>query len=146
MNHKQLSHLLVALQILAIVICVFPFAKPEKNLAGLILLALGLISGAVTIYFNKLDNFSIYPELKPNTSLITEGPYRYIRHPMYTSLFVMMLGVAIYNSHYLNFIGLAILTLTLMSKAYIEESLLKKHFPTYADYMAKTKKFIPFIF
>jgi len=146
MNHKQLGHLLVALQILAIVICVFPFAKPDKNLTGLLLLALGIAGGAMTIYFNKPGNFSIHPKPKPNTSLITEGPYQYIRHPMYTSLFIMMLGITIYNSHYLNLIGLVILILALMSKAYIEESLLKKHFPTYADYMARTKRFIPFTF
>jgi protein-S-isoprenylcysteine O-methyltransferase Ste14 len=146
-NHKLLSYILVALQISAVILCCFPFGKTDKGFMwGLLLFAIGSVSGAITIYFNKLGNFSIYPEIKHNASLITNGPYKYIRHPMYTSLFIMMLGITIYNFHYLNFIGLALLTPVLIAKAHIEESLLNNQFSTYASYKAKTKKFIPFIF
>lgn len=113
---------------------------------GVILFAMGIGAGLVTIYFNHPSNFSIYPEPKNNATLITRGPYKYIRHPMYTSLFITMLGITIYNFHYLNFIGLITLTMVLIIKANVEESSLKKHFPTYVGYMAKTKRFIPFIF
>jgi protein-S-isoprenylcysteine O-methyltransferase Ste14 len=146
MNHKLLGYILVALQISAIILCSFPFGKIKGFIGGLLLFAVGSVIGAITIYFNRIGNFSIYPEIKYNASLITNGPYKYIRHPMYTSLFIMMLGITIYNSHYINFIGLAILIPTLIAKAYIEESLLKNHFSTYSSYMEKTKKFIPFIF
>jgi protein-S-isoprenylcysteine O-methyltransferase Ste14 len=146
MDNKMLGYILVALQISAIILCCFPFGKAKGFTLGLLLFAIGVVSGAVTIYFNKPSNFSIYPELKRNASLVTHGPYKYIRHPMYASLFMMMLGITIYNFHYLNFIGLIILATTLIAKANVEESLLKNHFSTYTDYMAKTKRFIPFIF
>lgn len=115
-------------------------------MASLLLVTIGLVAGIITLYFNRLSNFNIHPEIKHNADLITHGPYKYIRHPMYTSLFIVMLGIAIYNFHYLNFIGLAILVPVLIAKSHIEETLLKNSFPEYLHYMARTKKFIPFVF
>lgn len=147
LKHKLLENALVIIQLLAIILCCFPVGLISRGFAiGLLLSAIGFASGIMTLYFNRLGNFSIYPELKPNALLITNGPYKYIRHPMYASLFIMMLGITIYNFYYLNFIGLIILMPTLVAKAHIEEDLLKKHFPTYIDYMKNTKRFIPFIY
>lgn len=147
MNTKLMGYSLVILQFLAIVLCCLPFGLGDKNLTGsLFLVVIGAASGTVTLYFNQLRNFNIHPGIKPNASLVTQGPYKYIRHPMYTSLFIMMLGITLYNSHLLNFLGLAALILVLIAKSRIEENLLRERFPAYTDYMATTKKFIPFIF
>ncbi|ADJ28762.1 methyltransferase family protein [Nitrosococcus watsonii] len=147
MNTKLMGYSLVILQFLAIILCCLPLGLGDKNLTvSLSLVAIGAAGGVITLYFNQLGNFNIHPEIKPNASLIIHGPYKYIRHPMYTSLLIMMLGITIYNSHPLNFLGLAILILVLIAKSRIEENLLREHFPTYTDYMTTTKKFIPFIF
>lgn len=144
---KLVGYCLVTLQFLAIIMCCFPFSLADKKfVSGFLLTATGAVAGMTTIYFNRPGNFNIYPEIKSNARLIINGPYKYIRHPMYTSLLIMMSGLAIYNSHFLNFMGLAVLALVLATKSHIEEILLRNHFPAYSEYMQRTKKFIPFIF
>ncbi|WP_240761834.1 methyltransferase family protein [Nitrosococcus wardiae] len=142
-----MGYFLVTLQFVAIILCYFPFALADRNFtSSLFLVTIGLVAGIITLYFNRLNNFNIHPEIKHNANLITHGPYKYIRHPMYTSLCIVMLGITTYNFHYLNFIGLTMLVIVLIAKSHIEEILLKNYFPEYLDYIARTKKFIPFIF
>jgi len=101
--------------------------------------------GLLTLCYNKIGNFSVYPEIKPHATLITSGPYRYIRHPMYTSLMIMMLGIAFYNHHWLNLVGLVLIFIAVVFKAIKEEQLLLTTFADYAKYQKQTYKFLPYI-
>jgi protein-S-isoprenylcysteine O-methyltransferase Ste14 len=107
-----------------------------------------LLSGALawwTFRHNRLGNFNVIPDIRENAKLITTGPYRFIRHPMYSSLFFGMLGVVCYLSNWLNWIFLAILVVVLYLKASKEERLWCNHHEGYACYREGTKLFIPFI-
>lgn len=88
----------------------------------------------------------MYPEPKEHAQLITTGPYRYIRHPMYVSLIIMMLGITFYNYHVLNFFGVVMVIIAVISKARIEEKLLNNHFQNYNDYQRQTSRFIPGVY
>jgi len=106
---------------------------------------LGGVIGLVALNCNKIGNFNIQPELKKDCQLITSGIYSYIRHPMYTSVIVMMLGILLTNFSFLEgglFIGLII---TLFLKASREEKLWINHHLEYQSYKDKTKFFIPFV-
>ena len=106
-NKSTISHILVSLQFSAIVIVAWPFvAQPAGRLQWLAISALGLIVGLYTLAHNKLGNFGIYPEPIPDACLVTTGPYRWIRHPMYASLLLFMLGVALYRHAWPNYLGL----------------------------------------
>jgi protein-S-isoprenylcysteine O-methyltransferase Ste14 len=142
-----IAHLLVLLQLTGIGAACFPveFANHGSPYA-LLICALGLGGGIATLFYNRVGNFSIYPQPKQGARLITTGPYRYIRHPMYLSLIVMMLGVALYNFHWLNFAGLVLVIAAVSGKALLEERLLLAHFPAYADYMRRTRRIIPGVF
>jgi protein-S-isoprenylcysteine O-methyltransferase Ste14 len=142
-----IAHLLVLLQFTAIGAACFPVAlAPGGSPYWLLVCALGLGGGIVTLYYNRLGNFNIYPQPKQDARLITTGPYRYIRHPMYLSLLVMMLGVALYNFHWLNFAGLSLLGVAVAGKALLEERLLQAQFPAYAEYLQRTRRIIPGLF
>jgi protein-S-isoprenylcysteine O-methyltransferase Ste14 len=77
--------------------------------------------------------------------LITSGPYRYVRHPIYTGLLLAVLGTALVT----NLIGLviaAVLTGVFYYSASVEERNLTAVFPTaYPAYRDSTKMLIPFI-
>lgn len=127
--------------------CCYPVGLQNSgSIFWLILCALGATLGVVTLCYNKIGNFSVYPELKPHAMLITSGPYRYIRHPMYTSLIIMMLGIALYNYHWLNTVGVVMVIFAVINKANIEEKFLLMRFTDYAQYQQKSDRFLPLIY
>jgi protein-S-isoprenylcysteine O-methyltransferase Ste14 len=91
-------------------------------------------------------NWSSRVVIKENHELIKKGPYKYIRHPIYSGIFLMVLGLAFFWARISIFIFLILVLLGLWLKSLAEEKLLGKHFPEYAEYKKTTKAFIPFIF
>lgn len=135
------------MQMGGIAICCYPVGLQNLgSIYWLILCALGAILGILTLCYNKIGNFSVYPEIKSKAMLVTIGPYQYIRHPMYTSLIVMMCGIALYNYHWLNAVGVILVLIAVINKAKIEEKLLLIRFTDYADYQRKSHRFLPFIY
>ena len=141
-HHHPLSHLLVGTQFSGIALACFTTA-PQTSWLWLIFCAAGIVLGVTTLFFNRPGNFSVYPEVKDRARLITHGPYRYVRHPMYVALVVMMIGIACYNSEWHNAIGLLLVTTAVVFKARREEQLLPQVFPEYPRYAATTGMFLP---
>jgi protein-S-isoprenylcysteine O-methyltransferase Ste14 len=77
--------------------------------------------------------------------LIERGPYAYIRHPMYSGLLLMLLGVALYYGRKFWIIVFISCFFGLYFKSQMEERLLAKAFPAYSEYKRRTKALIPFI-
>jgi protein-S-isoprenylcysteine O-methyltransferase Ste14 len=141
------SHLLVILQFTAIAIIAWPFATLDlERIQWLSISAVGLLIGLYTLAHNKLGNFDIYPEPLPDACLVTSGPYRWIRHPMYTSLLVMMLGVALFHNTWANYLGLLLLLIAVYGKIRREESHLHVRFEDYSDYVKRTHRLIPKVY
>ena len=117
---------------------------PSKKIF-LLLLILSLLIGFWAIVEMKF-RFNIFPALLSNSSLVTSGPYRFIRNPMYTSIIFMMLIMIINNFSYTRLLIWIFLILIFLAKINIEEKILLKEFTSYPEYKAKTKRLIPFIF
>ena len=113
---------------------------------GLSILAVGVLFGLWTINYNKLGNFNIRPELKDGCALVTTGPYRLVRHPMYTSVLLMTLGMVVSTPNYLEISSFVLLMMVLALKAVREERLWCVENAAYRDYMKETKRFIPFLY
>ena len=146
-QHAFSSHLLVISQLCGVVLCCYPVAWQNLGSKYWLLLCLfGAMSGITTLCYNKIGNFSIYPEVKSTAYLITIGPYKYVRHPMYSSLIIMMVGIAFYNQHWVNFLGVGLVLFAVMSKANMEEKLLLIKFPEYHSYQEHTYRFIPYVY
>jgi protein-S-isoprenylcysteine O-methyltransferase Ste14 len=82
---------------------------------------------------------------KAEPKLVTSGPYRFVRHPIYSGLLAGLLGTALVT----NLIGLVIVVILggyFYYCASVEEKNLTAIFPTaYPKYRTGTKMFIPFI-
>ncbi len=105
--------------------------------------ALGLWAIAVMGY----DNFNIRPDVKQNARLIhARLPYARIRHPMYSSVFLFSLGFLFAPFSGLKLILVFALFIVMVIKARYEEQLLVEKFPDYADYQARTQRFVPFVY
>jgi protein-S-isoprenylcysteine O-methyltransferase Ste14 len=85
-------------------------------------------------------------DFEDTTTLIRTGAFRYIRHPLYTSLILFGLGGFLKNPSTLGGILLAILNLGVFLTARIEEKHnLERFGEDYRRYCNETKRFIPFL-
>jgi len=140
------SHLLIIIQFSGIALSVYPFNYQEHNSYLFLLISgIGGILGMAALLYNRMGNFRVYPELKPGFKLITNGPYNYIRHPMYTSVILMMLGASGFLNGPYNYLGLCMTVIVVTLKALKEEYLIAKENPVYKEYMSRTTRFIPFV-
>ncbi|RRS29915.1 MAG: hypothetical protein P794_09765 [Epsilonproteobacteria bacterium (ex Lamellibrachia satsuma)] len=145
MKSRRYPKLLVFLQFGLIGLMLFFSHDILDSPVGISIFIMGLLLGLWAINHNQRGNFNIQPSLKEGCRLITTGAYRWIRHPMYTSVIIMMSGVLAANptlTEFLFFIGLV---LVLVLKAKREERLWCGHDETYIIYKKKTKLFIPYL-
>ncbi|MBU6440159.1 MAG: hypothetical protein KGJ03_00720 [Betaproteobacteria bacterium] len=113
------------------------------NAAALGLAAAGLGLGAWVLAWNRPGNFNIRPEPRPSGRLVTGGPYRRMRHPMYSSLLLLMAAVAASAADLPRLAAWVALLLVLQGKSSMEERLLMRRWPEYAAYRERSWKFIP---
>ncbi len=113
--------------------------------AGRALAALGLGLGGWAFATMPLRTLNAFPDVRAGASLVTEGPYRYVRHPMYTALLLLTLGLVLGHASPLRLIVWLVLALNLWVKLTYEETLLARRFADYPAYQAGTKRLIPFL-
>ena len=77
--------------------------------------------------------------------LVTTGPYRYLRHPIYAAVTYFVWAGVLPQMTVLSFFSAGVVTTGLYVRMMIEERLLKERYPEYTDYMTRTKRFIPFV-
>ncbi len=85
--------------------------------------------------------------LEKTTKLVTTGAYKYIRHPMYSSLFWLAWGLFFKSPSWPGLILSMIASLFLVLTARFEEKENVNYFgQEYTDYIKQTKMFVPYIF
>jgi protein-S-isoprenylcysteine O-methyltransferase Ste14 len=94
----------------------------------------------------RLSNLNVMPDLKANSTLVTSGPYRLIRHPMYAAGLLITLSLVLNHPTLWRAGYWLVLAIDLHLKLRYEEKLLQEKYPQYSDYKQKTKRLIPFIY
>lgn len=79
--------------------------------------------------------------------LVTSGPYRHLRHPIYTAMLGMFLGTAVASSQVHALVGIALLFLAYIRKTRLEEEILEKTFGAAFDaYRRESWSLVPPIY
>ena len=127
----------VAVQLLA------PLMKSASLVLGAMLVAAGY-AGTLWCYFAMGNTWRIGINRKEKTELVTAGPYRLVRHPIYLFQLLMLLGAALLLPTILSLVILALHLTCIQIKASDEEAyLLGVHGEQYRDYLARSGRLFP---
>jgi protein-S-isoprenylcysteine O-methyltransferase Ste14 len=114
------------------------------EVVGFVLFLLG-IALAVWARVNLGRNWGMPMTEKNEPELVTSGPYRLVRHPIYSGILLAILGTALATNIYWLFL-LLVTGAYFVYSARVEEGILASSFPsTYPSYRADTKMLIPFL-
>lgn len=116
------------------------------NLAGVILFIIGLIIRVHAAW--TLDkNYSWTLEIRENHSLIKNGLYRYIRHPIYSGVIISAFTVPVFTSSVIGFFIILFSILLLIYRIGVEEKMLIEEYrDEYRDYMKNTWRLVPYLY
>jgi protein-S-isoprenylcysteine O-methyltransferase Ste14 len=91
-------------------------------------------------------NLTPFPKPRQGATLITGGIYGWIRHPLYTSVTLAAIGWALAWRSWPSLVAASLLVPFFTAKAAREERWLRGQFPGYADYVRRTRRFLPWIY
>jgi protein-S-isoprenylcysteine O-methyltransferase Ste14 len=137
---------------------IIAFAVSVAALAALIfresILAVGFIGISIQVLSAMLmvwarvtfGHRSFHASATPTKGgLITSGPYRFIRHPIYASLMYFYWTAIATHFTLIEMVLGIVITIGFIIRILAEERLILEHYPEYAAYAVRTKRIIPFI-
>lgn len=116
-----------------------------QRLVGTLVIAIGATLAAWALA--SFHSWRFRAKLDQGHQLATDGPFRLVRHPIYTALTLLALGSAIWAPTVVIWSGFALIAVGSELRARSEEVLLRRAFGVaYADYSKRTRRFIPFVY
>jgi protein-S-isoprenylcysteine O-methyltransferase Ste14 len=150
MTKRLKGNLLVLGQFILIALLIFvPNSGLNTGVFSTFLAGLSLISmflGFVILALSALalgKSLTAHPIPGKNAVLVTDGLYRFVKHPIYSGLVLAAFGLTIAGGFFPHVIFFVALVLLLNYKASFEEKLLASTYAGYAEYSKKTGRFIP---
>lgn len=143
---SSLSKLLVLLQFSCLTYLVF-FTDLIGHGVLLIIQIIGFSLALWSVFVMGIGRFNIQPEVKTEAKLITKGPYKVLRNPMYSGL-ILFFGASVFKN--LDLIDLSVfvlLIIVLVYKIILEEKYLFQKFGTsYDEYKEKSFRLFPYLY
>lgn len=108
---------------------------------------LGVISLPLLVWTQQAlgSNFSTTLHVRQEHTLVTSGPYLYVRHPMYTALFLSMSAILLLTRNWIvggvPLVGLFVIVLLRIQRE--ERAMIEKFGDAYREYMKRTGRFLP---
>jgi protein-S-isoprenylcysteine O-methyltransferase Ste14 len=123
-----------------------PGLRPQVTLAGYVVIVLGAALRWWAIFIlGRYFTFEV--AVRSTQSVVQSGPYRFVRHPSYTAILIMLLGVGMALANWASLVTLLATGLIgLLYRVRVEErALVEALGQPYIDYRRHTKRFIPFM-
>ena len=114
--------------------------------AAWVLAAASAAVGLWALASNPPGNFNIHPAPREGGRLVRQGPYRWVRHPMYTAVIAFGLACAVSASTPWGWLAVVALVLVLLKKAGLEERWMAEAHADYAEYRRGTHRLLPGIY
>ena len=119
---------------------------PSLEIVGAFILGLSFVLFFLTFRANRYLATVVRVQEDRGQVVITTGPYRLIRHPMYAATLVFFLGTPLLLGEWYGVLLSPIAAAVLARRAVLEERTLQKDLPGYSEYMDRTKyRLVPFV-
>lgn len=141
---KSLLFVLIQFVCLGLLVITGPLIPANGPLLFIELLGIGL--GIWAVLTMRIGNFNITPDPLRWTRLVTSGPYRLIRHPMYLAILLTTLPLVISDFDSMRLVTWLVLFFDLLLKLNYEEKLLAAELAGYDLYMRRSARLIPFLY
>lgn len=124
-----------------------PFASAGSVLpaVGAAMVAAGL-GFAIWARAHLGRNWSGIVTVKEGHTLVRTGPYRIVRHPIYTGLLLAVIGTAAAIGEWRGVLALICALIGFLRKIQVEEKRMSENFPEYAQYRQQTAVLIPWLY
>jgi protein-S-isoprenylcysteine O-methyltransferase Ste14 len=124
--------------------CIVPAGRAQPILGAVAVVAgLGL---AIWARRHLGRNWSGIVTVKADHALVRTGPYRIVRHPIYTGLLLALIGTAAAIGEWRGTLAVLSALLGFLWKIRIEEARMRQTFPEYEQYRSRTAALIPLLF
>jgi protein-S-isoprenylcysteine O-methyltransferase Ste14 len=120
-------------------------AHTALSAAGAVVAVLG---GGIAVWASRLlgGGFTPYPRPLATGQLVQRGPYRVVRHPVYSGALLFFVGFSLYASAPA-LVATGLLAVVWALKARVEEGFLREHYPPYERYAARVRwRLVPFLY
>lgn len=141
---KSFTFVIIQFACLGLIAITGPIFPGNKLLLAVELLGLAL--GIWAVFVMGIGNFNVTPDPLKSSRLVTRGPYRFIRHPMYLALLLVTLPLVATEFSVLRLAIWLVLFIDLVVKLNYEESILMTRLEGYRDYKQRSYRLIPFIY
>jgi protein-S-isoprenylcysteine O-methyltransferase Ste14 len=91
-------------------------------------------------------NWSGIVTVKEDHALVRTGPYRAVRHPIYTGLLLALTGTAMAIGEWRGVLAVIFALIGFLWKIQVEEKRMRENFPEYAHYRRQTAALIPLLY
>lgn len=144
MTFKDLAFVIVQVLLLLVFIAIpGGFAGPFFVQLTAFILVLGGTFLTITAMLNLGKGLTPLPRPGEKSKLITTASYRFVRHPIYTGMLLILAGISLYSLNFPRALVTVMMLIVLHYKSRYEESLLILRYPYYGDYKNRTGKFLP---
>jgi len=116
-----------------------------SSVLGVALLIVGAILSLVAL-LRLGDSLSVLPYPLDDSNLVESGPYRIVRHPIYSGILMGSLGWAFWVHGWLTLVYVVGVFIFVDAKSRLEERWLCSKFPAYAEYQTRVHKLIPWVY
>ena len=107
---------------------------------------LGILLVVWAVFTMRVTKVNVFPEVRTGSRLVTDGPYRWVRHPMYTAGLMIFLALVCESFSYWRGGWWLVLCGDLVAKLSYEERFLGEVFDDYGAYRLRTWRLIPWMF
>ncbi len=128
----------------AFLMLLVPKAAPTPLMASVssILMLMGTACSIYTLcWLGK--SFAVFPQAR---QLVTQGPYRFVRHPLYLAEQVSAFGLALQYRQPWSLLIVSAGFLFQLPRMHFEEKILEATYASYRDYRRRTARLIPFLY